>query len=42
MTDPVGGLLLPIIQAEDPLSCVVMGTGAALDQMDLLRTIALN
>lgn len=33
---------LPIIQAEDPLSCVVMGTGKALDQMDLLRTIALE
>ncbi len=33
---------LPIIQAEDPLSCVVMGTGKALDQMDLLRTIALG
>jgi rod shape-determining protein MreB len=33
---------LPIIQAEDPLSCVVMGTGQALDQIELLRSIALN
>ncbi len=33
---------LPIIQAEDPLSCVVMGTGKALDQIDLLRSIAIN
>lgn len=33
---------LPIIMAEDPLSCVVMGTGKALDQIDLLRTIALS
>jgi rod shape-determining protein MreB len=33
---------LPIIRAEDPLSCVALGTGAALDQIDLLRTIALH
>jgi rod shape-determining protein MreB len=33
---------LPIIQAEDPLSCVALGTGKALDQIDLLRTIALQ
>jgi rod shape-determining protein MreB len=32
---------LPIIMAEDPLSCVAIGTGKALDQIDLLRTIAL-
>ena len=33
---------LPIIQAEDPLSCVVMGTGKALDQINLLKSIALS
>ncbi len=33
---------LPIIMAEDPLSCVVLGTGKALDQIDLLRTVALQ
>ena len=33
---------LPIIQAEDPLSCVVLGTGKALDQIDLLRSISLG
>ncbi|MDH4225666.1 MAG: rod shape-determining protein [Deltaproteobacteria bacterium] len=32
---------LPIIMAEDPLSCVVLGTGKMLDQIKLLRTIAL-
>ncbi|MDH4122109.1 MAG: rod shape-determining protein [Deltaproteobacteria bacterium] len=33
---------LPIIQAEDPLSCVVLGTGKMLDQIKLLRTVALQ
>jgi len=33
---------LPIILAEDPLSCVVMGTGKVLDHIDLLRSIALS
>ena len=33
---------LPIIMAEDPLSCVVMGAGKVLDQMELLRTLATN
>ena len=30
---------LPIIVAEDPLYCVVRGTGAALEQIDLLRKV---
>jgi rod shape-determining protein MreB len=33
---------LPIIRAEDPLSCVALGTGKALDQIDLLRTVAMH
>ena len=33
---------LPIIQAEDPLSCVALGTGMVLDQINLLRNIALT
>jgi actin-like ATPase involved in cell morphogenesis len=32
----------PIIHAEDPLSCVALGTGKALDQIDLLRTVAMH
>lgn len=30
---------LPVIVAEDPLTCVVMGTGKALDEMDRLRSV---
>ncbi len=30
---------LPIILAEEPLYCVVKGTGAALEQIDLLRSV---
>jgi rod shape-determining protein MreB len=33
---------LPIITAEDPLSCVALGTGMVLDQINLLRSIALT
>ena len=33
---------LPIIPAEDALSCVAIGTGMALDQIDLLKNIALG
>jgi len=33
---------LPIIRAEDPLSCVALGTGMVLDQINLLRNIALT
>lgn len=31
---------LPVVAAEDPLSCVVLGSGAVLDQLDLLRQVA--
>jgi rod shape-determining protein MreB len=31
---------LPIIYAEDPLSCVALGVGAMLDNISLLRSIA--
>ena len=30
---------LPVIVADDPLSCVVMGTGQALDELELLKLI---
>jgi rod shape-determining protein MreB len=30
---------LPVIVAEDPLSCVVRGTGRALEEMDHLSTV---
>jgi rod shape-determining protein MreB len=30
---------LPVIRAEDPLYCVVRGSGAALDSLDLLRRV---
>ena len=32
---------LPVSIAEDPLSCVVLGSGKALDELDLLRQVAL-
>ncbi len=32
---------LPIAVADDPLSCVALGTGQALDQLDLLKKVAL-
>lgn len=31
---------LPVVAAEDPLSCVVLGSGAVLDQLDLLKQVA--
>ncbi len=31
---------LPVVVAEDPLSCVVLGSGKVLDQLDLLRQVA--
>jgi rod shape-determining protein MreB len=31
---------LPVIVAEDPLSCVVLGSGKALDELDLLKKVA--
>jgi len=30
---------LPVIVADDPLTCVAMGTGKALDEMDRLRSV---
>jgi len=33
---------LPVTIAEDPLSCVVLGAGKALDDLNVLREIALN
>jgi rod shape-determining protein MreB and related proteins len=33
---------LPVVVAEDPLSCVVLGSGAILDQLDLLRSVAVS
>jgi rod shape-determining protein MreB and related proteins len=32
---------LPITVAEDPLSCVALGTGKVLDELDLLRKVAI-
>lgn len=32
---------LPVFHAEDPLSCVAIGTGKVLDEIDLLSSIAL-
>lgn len=31
---------VPVLIAEDPLSCVVIGCGKALDELDLLREVA--
>ena len=33
---------LPIVVAENPLTAVVMGSGMALDQLDLLKEIAID
>lgn len=33
---------LPVTIAEDPLSCVVMGSGKVLDQLDLLRQLTIE
>ncbi|NQS72009.1 MAG: rod shape-determining protein, partial [Desulfobulbaceae bacterium] len=33
---------MPIIVADDPLSSVVLGSGRALDQLDILREIAID
>lgn len=33
---------LPVVVAEDPLSCVVLGSGAILDQLDLLKQVAIS
>ena len=33
---------LPVIVAEDPLTCVVIGAGKVLDELDLLRQIQIS
>ncbi len=33
---------LPVVQAEDPLACVVLGTGKVLEDMDLLRRVSIR
>lgn len=33
---------LPVQVAEDPLSCVVLGSGKALDELDVLKDVALS
>jgi rod shape-determining protein MreB len=32
---------LPVAQGEDPLSCVALGTGKVLDELDLLKKVAI-
>ena len=32
---------LPVTQGEDPLSCVALGTGKVLDELDLLKKVAI-
>jgi len=32
---------LPITAADDPLSCVALGTGRVLDELDLLKKVAI-
>jgi rod shape-determining protein MreB and related proteins len=33
---------LPVMLAEDPMSCVVLGTGKVLDQLELLRAVTIQ
>ncbi len=33
---------LPVVQAEDPLSCVVLGSGKVLDELELLRRVTVT
>ncbi|MDP1898676.1 MAG: rod shape-determining protein, partial [Sulfurimicrobium sp.] len=33
---------LPVVVAEDPLTCVVRGSGRALEEMDKLYTVFTN
>ena len=33
---------LPVVTAEDPLSCVVLGSGKVLDELALLRNVAVS
>jgi rod shape-determining protein MreB len=32
---------LPVVIAEDPLSCVVLGSGRVLDELDLLKQVTI-
>jgi rod shape-determining protein MreB len=33
---------LPVMLAEDPISCVVLGAGKALDEIELLKQVAIQ
>ena len=33
---------LPVVVVDDPISAVVMGSGAVLDQLDLLKDVVLQ
>ena len=33
---------LPVVIAEDPLSCVVLGSGKVLDHLDLLKRVTVT
>ena len=33
---------LPVMYAEDPLKCVVIGSGKVLDQLDLLKSLTIE
>ena len=33
---------LPVVIAEDPITCVVMGTGRCLDEMKSLRNVLIG
>lgn len=33
---------LPVVIADDPMSCVVLGTGRVLDQLELLKVVAIH
>jgi rod shape-determining protein MreB and related proteins len=33
---------LPVVQAEDPLACVVLGTGKVLENIELLRKVSIR
>ena len=33
---------LPVVQAEDPLACVVLGTGRVAEDMHLLRKVSIR
>jgi rod shape-determining protein MreB len=33
---------VPVVVAENPLNCVVLGTGRALEEMDTLRSVLVD